>query len=204
MARRRRRPAAETREEILQAAKSQIAAQGPSELTLDDVAREVGISRQAVLHHFGSRDGLLRAVVERAWLGLFADLRTLANSAQGVSPEGFMDLLDDVTRRKGNARLGGWLLLSENGLPTETFVGALSDLPARMQGGDGADRIEDTRFGLLLVASALFGDAIFGERLRQALGMPDGEAHRAVFRRWIANRLWSDGDASGPASGEEP
>jgi len=181
---RRRKPAAETRVDILTAAEARLRECGPTALRLDDIARDVGISRQAVLHHFGSREGVLRAVVEQAWGGLFRDLAGLADSE--LEPRGFVELVDEVARRRGNARLGAWLLLSDQGLPESWFEGAADTLRGGL-GGDADAR--DTAYATLLVGAALFGDAIFGVRLRQVLGMPDGEAARGDFRRWVADRL---------------
>lgn len=176
---RSRRNATETRSACIEAARELLVAHGPAGVHLDAVAAAVGVSRQAVLHHFESREGLMRAVVAQAWLGLFADLAPALRSSQ-ASPEAFVDRVDDVTRRQGNARLGAWLLLSGEGLPDAVFQGALGPVAP-----EEADR-------LLLVGAALFGDAIFGSRLRQALGVPDDEASRARFRQVLVDRAWSD------------
>jgi len=184
----RRRDAEATRAAILKSAETRLREKGPASLRLDDVAADVGVSRQAVLHHFKSRDGLLRAVVQQAWVGLFMDLGALAAGEGPIDPDDFLDRVDDVARRRGNARLGAWLLLSESGLPEGFFEGALSSLPARLGEGEST---EDAQFALLLAGAALFGDAIFGGRLRQALGMEDGEDARAAFRAWVAKRLTS-------------
>jgi len=180
---RKRRPAAETKAEILSVAEAMVAARGPGMLRLDEVAEAVGISRQAVLHHFGSREGLLREVVGRAWLGLFSELGDLGEASSGVD---LIDRVDEVARRRGNARLGAWLLLSEKGLPEEVFEGALGGLPEQLA-GDGD--LDDARYRLLLVGAALFGDAVFGKRLRQAIGLPDSEEDRRHFHRWLAERM---------------
>ena len=55
---RRRRPAEETQAEILNVAQQHLLDRGPGGVRLDEIAREVGVSRQAVLHHFGNREGL--------------------------------------------------------------------------------------------------------------------------------------------------
>jgi len=188
---RRRRSAEEAKAEIIALAKAQLIEAGPDALRLDDIAAEMGVSRQAVLHHFGSREELLREVVRAAWLGLFEDLRGLGEGTALLTPERFIDEVDDVTRRRGNARLGAWLLLSGEGLPEELFQGALGELPGRMHEAAGKGELRDAQYGLLLAGAALFGDAIFGERLRQALDLPDGEEARADFRSWLAARLWS-------------
>jgi AcrR family transcriptional regulator len=39
-------------------------------LRLQDIAADVGISHPAVLHHFGSREALVHAVIQRAILSL--------------------------------------------------------------------------------------------------------------------------------------
>jgi len=188
---RKRRPAAVMRAEILEITQRQLVAGGPASIRLDEVAAELDVSRQAILHHFGSREGLLRAVVEKAWVGLFQDLIVLAQSVEGMQPEPFVDLVDEVVRERGNARLGAWLLLSDQGLPEAIFDGVLAQLPSAVGSAHASKPSEeDARNGLLLVAAALFGDAIFGGRLRQALGAPDGPAERKQFRRWLASRVW--------------
>ena len=53
----------EARARILDAAGEQLRISGPSGLRLDPIAEELGVSRQALLHHFGTRDGLIAAVV---------------------------------------------------------------------------------------------------------------------------------------------
>jgi AcrR family transcriptional regulator len=50
---------------ILDAAERAMAALGPARLTLDEVARELGVTPQALLHRFGSKRALLLAVSAR-------------------------------------------------------------------------------------------------------------------------------------------
>lgn len=185
---RRRRTAEEARAEILALAQEQLVDAGPSSLRLDDIAASMGVSRQAVLHHFGSREELLREVVREAWLGLFGELRGLVEGAGERTPARFIDQVDEVTRRRGNARLGAWLLLSGEGLPVSLFDGALAELPVGVAKATGAAP-RDAQFALLLIGAALFGDAIFGERLRQALDLKDDEDARAEFRAWLTRLL---------------
>ena len=59
-----RRSATQARELILEAAESQLSRFGPDSLRLKQLAADVGMSHPAILHHFGSRDGLVRAVVD--------------------------------------------------------------------------------------------------------------------------------------------
>ncbi|MDJ0706041.1 MAG: TetR/AcrR family transcriptional regulator [Leptolyngbyaceae cyanobacterium MO_188.B28] len=56
---------AKTHEEILDSAWDMIAEQG-ADVSMLDIAKAVGISRQAIYLHFGTRGGLLMALVKRA------------------------------------------------------------------------------------------------------------------------------------------
>lgn len=68
----RKRIAAQTREKLLQAAVQTLQRHGVSALTLDSVAREAGVSKGGLLHHFPSKDALSEAVLKQ----LFDDFET--------------------------------------------------------------------------------------------------------------------------------
>ncbi|ROR72964.1 TetR/AcrR family transcriptional regulator [Bogoriella caseilytica] len=55
--------AAATAREVLAAARDLFASRGFAQVSLDDVAQSAGVTRGAVYHHFGSKQGLFRAVV---------------------------------------------------------------------------------------------------------------------------------------------
>jgi hypothetical protein len=141
----------------------------------------------------------MRAVVGRAWAELFAELRSLEDGDHAPVAE-VLDRVDEVARRRGNARVGAWLLLSGTQLPPEAIVDQLTELPLQLAAppesgpGDAASELREARYTTLLMAAALFGDAIFGGRFREAFGMPDDEAARADFRSWLAARLSGGGD----------
>src|SRR5262245_25119917 len=70
----------EARSLIIAAAGKRLREVGPQGLRLEEIARDVGLSHPTVLHHFGSRDGLLAAVsahelqsLERELLACFTD-----------------------------------------------------------------------------------------------------------------------------------
>ncbi|WP_144758800.1 TetR/AcrR family transcriptional regulator [Curtobacterium sp. 9128] len=52
------------RQDILAAAVETFGAKGSTNGTLADIAEQVGMTRAGVLHHFGSKEALLRAVLE--------------------------------------------------------------------------------------------------------------------------------------------
>lgn len=75
MARPRHDPSAvDTRERILRAAERAFGDKGHARATLAEIARAAGIRRPSLLYHFGSKEQLYEAVLERAFGQLSADL----------------------------------------------------------------------------------------------------------------------------------
>jgi AcrR family transcriptional regulator len=81
--RRTRMPAEERRRQIIDSATAIIAERGYWGLSIQDVADSCGLTVNGVLHHMGSKDGLLIAVLDRRDL---ADLRVLAELLGVKSP----------------------------------------------------------------------------------------------------------------------
>lgn len=71
---RTRRSAAEARQRILEVAQRELLRVGPEALRLTDLARQLGLSHPAILHHFGSREGLVAAVVQHSMHALTQQL----------------------------------------------------------------------------------------------------------------------------------
>lgn len=59
------RPATITADDLIDAAERVVASGGGAALTFDAVAREAGVSKGAVLHHFPTKDALIKAMIER-------------------------------------------------------------------------------------------------------------------------------------------
>jgi AcrR family transcriptional regulator len=57
------------------------AEQGVAGTSLDDLARRLGITKQTILYHFRSKDGLVAAVLEVAALDLVAELDTASRAS---------------------------------------------------------------------------------------------------------------------------
>lgn len=78
--------AAGTRQELLDGAIEAIASRGLGRLTVDDVARAAGVSRQTVYRYFGSRDGLIDAVIVHEEAQLLARLTAVAERHDQALP----------------------------------------------------------------------------------------------------------------------
>jgi AcrR family transcriptional regulator len=197
---RRRRPADEAQRAILDAAERRLLAQGPSSLRLQEIAREVGVSHPAVLHHFGSREGLLRAVIERALGGLEEDLlRAFSGPAnEALDPDALLGRVFETLGDRGHARLLAWLVLSGEGArprgANARFLRRLAEaLHGRRRGrlSEAAWKaaLEDTQFAVHLAAAAAIGDAVMGDVLRGSAGQGRDRGAAARFRGWLAALL---------------
>src|SRR5690348_13541122 len=95
-----RRTAEEARARILDAAEVQLRERGPDGLRLADLAAQVGVSHPAILHHFGSRTGLVQAVLERAAQRMGTQI--VAALAHDAGPASGAVLLDRAFRVLGD------------------------------------------------------------------------------------------------------
>jgi len=194
---RRRRTAEQARREILDAAEQQLARAGPDSIRLQDVARAVGVSHPTVLHHFGSRDELVRAVVQRAFETLQSELVGAFQMTE-VGERGTVLLLERAYKTLGAAgfaRVLAWLLLSGSAPPPGPDIAQIrvvaeaAHAHRRRRQGSRAGEFEDTLFTTLLAALALFGDAVAGDALRRSAGLAADADAAKRFRSWLAKLI---------------
>jgi AcrR family transcriptional regulator len=191
---RRRRTAEQARREILDAAEKQLSRAGPDSIRLQDVAREVGISHPTVLHHFGSRDELMRAVVERAFESLQSELVGAFQMTE-IHERETLTLLNRVSQtlgERGYARLLAWLLLSsEPRKPTIAPIRVVAEAAHanRRRRGSKTTNFEDTLFVTMLGALVMFSDALIGENLRASAGLSADPDAPQRFRTWLAKLI---------------
>jgi AcrR family transcriptional regulator len=193
---RKRRTAEAARTEILDAAERRLVASGPAGIRLQEVAADLGVSHPTLLHHFGSREGLVEAVVARALDSLHAGLLDAVRAAP-EGPDQITTLLDRVFETLvsgGHARAFMWLALSGYA-PTieELHVRSVAEAVhevrrVRRTGKKKMPPFEDTYFTVLLPALAL---------MAMAVSTPPGQSAKADdspmgarrFRAWLAARM---------------
>jgi len=193
-AKRVRRTPEEARRLILDAAQARLAQTGPDGLRLQDIAADAGISHPSILHHFGSREGLVRALIREAVDELKAKLFA-ALSVERPSTEAQLDQVFDAFRN-GLAQRLAWLAMvdARGETPEERLVlrEIVDTLHARRLAAAPPGTVvarEDTDAMVHLVATAAFGDAMYGAHLRRSAGTAaDAEADRR-FRAWLAALL---------------
>ncbi len=168
---------------------------GPDAIRLQEVARRVGVSHPTVLHHFGSREALVEAVVDRSMASLQGELLTTLRMRDIGEPQ-VVELIERVSRTLGkpeNARVFAWLLLSghadnPNGnRQLRAIAEAAHSLRVRERApGSPEPEFQDTLLSILLVALALFGEALAGDTLRASAGLPQSARSARRFREWLA------------------
>src|ERR1051325_3483831 len=87
-----RRTPEEARRLILDTAQELIARNGPEGLRLQEIAAAAGISHPLILHHFGSREGVVRALLQEA----VAELRDKLIAAMGSAESSLEQEFDQV------------------------------------------------------------------------------------------------------------
>jgi AcrR family transcriptional regulator len=195
---RRRRSAEVARREILDAAQRRLDEGGPDAIRLQEIARDVGIAHPTILHHFGSRDGLIQALDARAIHALSDDVSAMLQGrrAQDSGIE-LLERLAHTMNDLGLARLIAWWAMREpnaralEGIDPPALVRNISQLICSQIEGDEAhstEREELVSFGVRLAVMAMFGEVLIGDIMSPA-GAEQRDAERHRFRAWLSDLL---------------
>ena len=192
-----RHSADEAKQLILDAAEKRFREGGVSAVRVQLVARDLGLTDAAIHHHFGSRKGLLTALLRRAGRSVRAELEAATRGWSGGSGDlaSLSKLISDCYDRRGYARLATWLMLSG---VTSRGSGLLSDLVDALQRGadcEGRDLglVAPTRAEIQFVV-ALFhlihaAEPLFGEAMLRSAGLSNDAASRDRFQAWCLTVL---------------
>jgi len=186
-----RRTPEEARRLILEAAQALLATTGPEGLRLQDIAGAAGISHSLILHHFGSREGLVRALTREAVAEL-RDKLVAALASGEYTVEQQLDRVFDAFR-DGLAQRLAWLATVDPGGDAEGAQMIMRDIADRLHArrlaaaspGAAITRA-DTDALIHLVATSAFGDALYGAQLRRSAGLPATSETDRGFRQWLA------------------
>lgn len=179
-----------TRHQILDAARECFAATGYSATSLNDIAAEVGIRRQSVLHYFHSKEALYQEVFEQLLSDWFERLaESIASPAKGLSKveqvlaAGFGFFADNATyvtlMRREAIDGGSHLGIDLAGVLRPMFDEAVRYLESEMAAGvfrqQDAAQLLLTGYGALL---SYFSDAPFLEGLLDENPLAEGALQR--------------------------
>jgi AcrR family transcriptional regulator len=187
-----RHSADEAKQLILAAAEKRFREGGVFAVRVQLVARDLGLTDAAIHHHFGSRKGLLTALLRRAGRRVRAELETAIRGWSGGSRDlaSLSKLISDCYDRRGYARLATWLMLSG---VTGRGSGMLSDLVDALQRGADCEAQHlglvaptraETQFAVALFHLIHAAEPLFGEAMLRSAGLPNDAASRNRFQAW--------------------
>lgn len=199
---RRRLTGEEARTRIMDAALAHLRTEGVHAVTLAGLAKELAISHQAILHHFGSRDGLVAAVVKRAIDSFEAELtgalRVIDGARLSDGPNDASRVLlqraFEVLADEGHGRLLAMLALSNEPLPNSAayessrpiqMVARLAHVLRQKDAPDATYR--DTLFTVMLMAYVVLATSVFEEAVTHGAGLEQSAKLSHEFRTWFAN-----------------
>ncbi len=196
-AKRIRRSAEDSRLRILEAAEDRLVRFGPEGVRVQTIAADLGLTDAAIHHHFGSREGLVRALVERT----VGDMKERILAAErewngkSVDVSALIRIVGETYGDKGYSKLISWMLLAgwrpgSTGLlrPLAEAIHATRVMRTRKRRLPPPD-LEDTLFTVELVSTTLFADALVGSAMRRAVGLPANNATRGAFVDWLSGLI---------------
>jgi AcrR family transcriptional regulator len=184
LAKRRLSPEA-SRSAALEAARDLLVEAGPQAVTLKAVAARMGRTHANLLHHFGSAAGLQKALAETMAERItrrIGEAVLKVRAGQG-SRRDVVDLTFDAFEKGGGA-LASWAILSGNDDALDPILQAIHRLMDELSDGTAHD--DDMRRDTLDLVLSAMGDALLGEAMANALGLPRDTAREMATTRMVA------------------
>ncbi len=193
MARKNHDTPEQAKQAILDAAESIIVDVGPAGLRISAVAKKAGMAHPNIIHHFGSREGLIKALGERVGARATQRITLAIDEALQAPSEQRVAALSRVleTSYKGDeGRAAVWLHLSGAQSTLRSNMERIVGLSHQLrQTVDPTASKENTNRLVLLITLAMVGEVVSGDSIKDALGYSDSEDGRAHFKQWLAEIL---------------
>lgn len=195
---RERRSAESARTRILEAAERRLIEGGPDAVRVQALARELGLTDAAIHHHFGSREGLLEALLRFGGKRLRAAVAdVVARDEDGeLDVRALVDGLLPVLEGSGYSWLALWLFASGwrdqgSGLFDDVAAAIERRRPRRGRKSTAtpsgaAAASEQARFLAAWLALSLMAEPLFGLASRRSVSLAGDAATTQRFRRWLA------------------
>jgi TetR/AcrR family transcriptional regulator, repressor for neighboring sulfatase len=185
--RRVRRTPEEARTLALASARRLLLADGPTAITLQSVATDLGMSHTNLIHHFGSAAGLQSELMRQMMSELTAAIESAVMRLRAGKGEmrDFVDIVFDAFDRNGAGRLAAWIILSGEASRLTPVGDVVRDyIDSVERSADAAADAESVHrrvtSATLFVTMAALGDAIIGNHLRKMVGR-EREAVRDII-----------------------
>jgi len=183
----------QAQEVILDAAEEVIVAVGPAGLRISAVAKKAGMAHPNIIHHFGSREGLINALAQRVDQRSTDRVTEAIKQATQASPEDRVDAMTHVldTAYPGDeGKAAVWLHLSGAESSLKSNMERIVQLSHSLrQTIDSDANLDNTNRLVMLITLALVGEVVSGQDVKGALGFGNNQNSRAHFRRWLTEIL---------------
>ena len=193
MARKTHKSPEQARDAILDAAEELMVEVGPAGLRISAVAKKAGMAHPNIIHHFGSRDGLVNALADRVGERATTRITQAIKQATEAKPEDLVDAMTHVldTSYPGDeGKAAVWLHLSGAESSLRQNMQSIVELSHSLrQKLDDHASLENTNRLVMLVTLALVGEVVSGQGIKDALGFGNNDESRAYFRRWLSEIL---------------
>lgn len=192
MARKTHKSPDAARAAILDAAEKLMTQVGPAGIRISNVATEAGMAHPNVIHHFGSREGLIEAVSERVGKRATERITEAIRKAAAASPEDKHQALTEVldTAFLGDeGRLHAWLHMSGFESSMDANMARILEVSQELRRtvDAGADPVNTNRL-VVLITLALVGEVVYGPGISKALGFSENsDGRHSSFRSWLAS-----------------
>ncbi|MGD0640518.1 MAG: helix-turn-helix domain-containing protein [Roseiarcus sp.] len=186
--RRVRRTPEVSRRVAIEAAKALLVEKGPTAVTLQAVAKAVGMTHGNITHHFGTRAALHCALIAAMAESVGLEARSLvARMRKGeVGADAVVDLVFDGLARGGYGRLIAWLSATGQADQLAPIMESLEKSVADFRAGEPTAVDKDNAgagpIALNLVSHALSASLV-GESLERATAMRGGSLRRLAARQ---------------------
>ncbi len=180
---RRRNSPEESRDAALEAARALLVEDGPQAVTLKAVAARIGRTHATLLHHFGSAEGLQKALIGRMAGAITGTIRdaVLRSRVEDRGPREVVDLTFDAFGRGGAGALASWMILSGNEDALDPILTAIHDLVDELAADEHAATKRPIHEDTLQLVLLALGDALLGAPMARALGLRRDAARNIAF-----------------------
>lgn len=199
MAKKTHKSPEQAREAILDAAEKMVSEVGPAGLRISTVAKQANMAHPNIIHHFGSRQGLLNALATRVGEKATDRISIAISKAVKAAPEDRVTAMTQVldTAYPGEeGKVAVWMHLSGAEISLKENMQRIVRLSHQLRTKvDGDVNLENTNRLVMLVTLALVGEVISGPGIKEALGYGTAKGNRANFRQWLAEILLNLSDS---------
>lgn len=178
---------------ILDAAEKIVVEVGPAGLRISAVAKAAAMAHPNIIHHFGSREGLIDALAERVSERATARITTAIGAALNA-PESqrvaAMTHILDSAYEGDQGKIAVWMYLSGAQISLKSNMQKIVEASHQLRKSiDGEVKRGNTNRIVMLATLALIGEVVSGDGIKEALGFGGDNPKRAHFRQWLAEIL---------------